>query len=92
MSRDELVGVTYEVADELNKFKLEHGLFGRIDALCAVEDKHVRESKLRKLMLRFDTVGPSTICKKDEMNRPTRLIRFSPLRIVKEALAGRRKG
>lgn len=68
----------------------ERQLITEIDTLLAIWDERAREERLRELMLRFDAVGPSTICRKDEMNWPAGLIRFSPLRVIWQALAGNR--
>ncbi len=43
--------------------------------------------RLHERVMRFDTVGPSTICSKNEMNWPAGFIRFNPLRIIRRAFA-----
>ena len=68
----------------------ERQLITEIDTLLAIRDERAREERLRELMLRFDAVGPSTICRKDGMNWPAGLIRFRPLRVIWQALAGNR--
>ncbi|MFC1462423.1 TIGR04190 family B12-binding domain/radical SAM domain protein [Verrucomicrobiota bacterium] len=102
MSRDELVNVTYEAAEELNTLKLKYGLLNRrdarkiseqaemerelireIDGIVAMDDEADRERRLTDLMAKFNSTGPSTICRKDEMNWPSAFLRFSPLRILR---------
>jgi B12-binding domain/radical SAM domain protein len=106
MSRDQLVEVTYEAAEELNRLKLEHGLLAprqarrievritreralmrEVDTAYRESEGVEREERLKKLMRRFKTVGPATICKKDEMNWPAALVRFNPFSIIKSAFS-----
>lgn len=70
----------------------ERDLIGKIDAICRSGDETARQERLWEVMRRFDTIGPATICKKDEMNWPTGLLRFNPLRLILGALPRRRKG
>ncbi len=65
----------------------EQGLIEKIDSLYTAADGKLSESSLQRLMSGFPTVGPSTICKKREMDWPTGLIRFSPARVIFRALA-----
>jgi B12-binding domain/radical SAM domain protein len=66
----------------------ERELMREIDKLVAGPGGADREQRLAALMRRFRAVGPATICKKDEMNWPARLVRFSPLRVLGSALSG----
>ena len=70
----------------------ERELMHEIDRAWGIQDERARKKRLRELMTDFDTIGPSTICKKDEMNWPSRLIRFSPVQIVRGAWAGYQEG
>ena len=63
-----------------------------IDRIRAIRDERLRRKRLRELIRPFDAIGPSTICKRDEMNWPAGLIRFHPLRLIRRALAANRKG
>jgi len=65
----------------------ERGLINEIDRMPALADEQTREEEVRTLMLKFDAIGPSTICKKDEMNWPAGLIRFNPFVLIREAFA-----
>jgi len=69
------------------RIQREWEMVGRIDELLAVRDAEAREGMIREAMGRFDNVGAYTICDEREMNWPTKLIRFSPLRVIREALA-----
>ncbi len=73
------------------RIRNEKALMNRIDEVDAIVDAHERQAKVHELMRQFDAVGPSTICSKDEMNWPTGLIRFSPLRFLREAMASLRR-
>ena len=61
----------------------ERRLIDEIDKAMAVEDGTVREARLRDVMGEFESTGPSTICRKDEMNWPAALIKFNPLRVLR---------
>ena len=69
------------------RIRREKALMNRIDDVDTIADTQQRQARVHQLMLQFDAVGPSTICTKDEMNWPTGLIRFSPLRLIWEAIA-----
>jgi len=64
----------------------ERELIGAIDQAMRIEDRAVREQNIAALMRSFQTTGPSTICKKDEMNWPAALVRFNPFRVLRAAL------
>ncbi|MBN1673775.1 MAG: TIGR04190 family B12-binding domain/radical SAM domain protein [Kiritimatiellae bacterium] len=70
----------------------ERALMEQIDAVCERAGPRLQDAALRDLMDRFETTGPATICKKDEMNWPSRLIRFHPLRVLRSALSGGEDG
>ena len=77
------------VAENIEK-RIEHEreILSKIDdILLSVEEGGARERMIRAAMQRFDTIGPATLCEKEEMNWPTTLIRFNPLRIVRELLS-----
>ena len=76
------------VAERIEK-RIEHEreILGEInDTLLSVEDGGRREEMIREAMKRFDNIGPATLCTKEEMNWPTRLIRFNPFRVVQGTL------
>lgn len=76
------------VAERIEK-RIEHEreILNEInDVLMSVEDDGAREGMIRETMQRFDAIGPATLCEKEEMNWPTTLIRFNPLRIARELL------
>jgi len=66
----------------------EKELMAEIDAIVAAQSEDVGRDRVRELMLRFDNIGPSTICRKEGMNWPAAFIRFSPLRVLRGALFG----
>jgi len=77
-------------ADRIERrIEIEQQLMGEIDAICATEEEHAWEESIERLMQQFDSVGPYTICSEDEMNWPTRFLRFNPLRVIQGALTGR---
>jgi len=70
----------------------EKELIREIDGIFSVEDQHWRDKRLAEVMSGFETAGPSTLCRKDEMNWPTALVRFSPYRIIRSALSRTQEG
>ena len=58
----------------------ERKLINEIDYLYTLQDEQRKEERLQRLMHLFDTTGPSTICKKDEMNWP--LIWINPFKAI----------
>ena len=77
-----------EVADRIDqRIKLEEAIMGELDDILSIEDESGREEMIRAIFRRFDSVGPYTICAEDEMNWPTRFLRFNPLRVIQGALA-----
>jgi len=79
-----------EAAKIAERITRERHLLHEIDKLVALPAGPGREAKIRERMLRFDAVGPATICKKKEMNWPTGWVRFHPLRILRAAFARNR--
>ncbi len=65
----------------------EQELMREIDVVYAAAGGREREARLKEVMHRFKAVGPATICKKDEMNWPSALIRFNPISIVRSAFS-----
>jgi B12-binding domain/radical SAM domain protein len=61
----------------------ERELIVEIDRIAGVADEAVRKKQIEELVLGFKTTGPSTICRKTEMNWPVSLIRFNPFRIAR---------
>ena len=56
-----------------------------MDEVMQISDLAEREMAAEELLQEFSWVGKATICKKDEMNWPTRLVRFNPWRLIREA-------
>jgi len=81
-----------EAARISRRIGLERELVAQIDVLEAIEDEQERQQQLRVVMEQFDALGASTICQKDEMNWPSALLRFNPLRVVWQALIGKQRG
>ena len=73
------------IADRIGR---ERDLVGRIDAILSLPSSEDRDEQLRELTARFDTVGPATICDKDEMNWPAALLRFNPFRVIWDTFFG----
>ena len=73
-----------DVAESIERrIAQEREILGEINAiLLSVEDESARERMIREAMQRFDSIGPATLCKKEEMNWPTGLLRFNPLRVL----------
>ncbi len=78
-----------EIANRIEKrIESEKLAMDEIDGICSSLEGEDRERRLEEILKRFDCVGPSTICDKDEMKWPLRLLRFNPLRIMLGALTG----
>ena len=67
------------------RIQQEWQLTSALDQVAQSADTAERERMVREVMRRFDSLGHGTICGLDEMKWPTRLMRFRPLRIIKEA-------
>ena len=68
------------------RIEVERALIAGIDVIAAIGDEAVRERKLADIMAGFNATGPSTICRKDEMNWPAALLKFNPLRVLRALL------
>lgn len=71
------------IAERIERERL---LLRGIDRISASCDGDGREQQLRELMQSYNATGPSTICKKDEMNWPSALVRFNVIRILRGLL------
>ena len=69
----------------LTEKEIMHG----IDTILATTPEDEQALKIAALMSRFDPVGPYTLCDQDEMRWPAKFYRFSPLRVIREALSRR---
>ena len=77
--------VTPRVANQIERrITQERQITRALDEVMAIADEDARDRMTREIMSRFDSVGQATICRKDEMNWPTRFVRFGPWRIIKE--------
>ena len=65
----------------------EAGIIREIDGILSVDNETERAIMMKVALRRQTSLGRSTICRKDEMNWPTRFIRFNPLRVIRGALA-----
>ena len=72
-----------ETAEKIERrIEQEWQILDRLDEILLSEDESARDEKIREAIRGFDNIGPATLCKKDEMNWPTSLMRFNPLRIL----------
>jgi hypothetical protein len=69
------------------RIEREAEIVREIDGILAVDNENDRARMLKAVLRRQTSLGGSTICRKDEMNWPTRFIRFNPLRVIRGALA-----
>ncbi len=76
------------VAERISR---ERELMGEIDRLVELQNQAGTDEKLRQIMELFETVGPATICKKDEMNWPSARLAFNPIGLIGSALAALHK-
>ena len=60
-------------------------LIRQIDEIVSIKNKKMQEKKMGKLRNRFNQMN-STICKKQELRWPAKLVRFNLLKVVKAAL------
>jgi len=60
----------------------ERDLMTEIDRILAEGEEGEQQQALESLLKPFDSLGASTICRKDEMNWPVRILRFNPFRIT----------
>jgi len=68
------------------RIKEAEELIWRIDEIVSIKDKKLQEKKIGKLRNQFNQLSNSTICRKEELRWPVRLVRFNLPRIVREAL------
>jgi len=64
------------------RIEWERKMIGEIDAVLSAGGGGEPEKVLEKRIRQFGFVGPSTICKKDEMMWPAKFLRFRVLRII----------
>jgi len=83
VSRKEAARIAARIGREME-------LIREIDETRKVSDKRQREAELHERIPGFEAVGPSTICRKDEMMWPTALVRFNPRPIIQETMAAAR--
>jgi len=69
----------------------ERRLIGEIDRVSALADEAAREAKLSDLMAGFQSTGPSTICRKNEMNWPAAVLKFKSFRVLGALLSTYRR-
>ena len=90
---DELRGSALDRAlDEargVERETLVRDLVEAIDEISLIEDEWAREKQLADAMAQYDMMGSSTICKKDEMQWPSALMRFNPVRVLAGTFAGK---
>ena len=60
----------------------------KLDEILLAPDSPARDKAIWRAMQGFDHIGPATLCKKDEMNWPTRFLRFNPLRVIRGTFFG----
>jgi len=68
-----------------SRIRQEWEITRALDDVAQCSDMSRRERMTREVMSRFQSLGQATICGQDEMKWPTRLMRFRPLRIIREA-------
>ncbi|MFC1582114.1 TIGR04190 family B12-binding domain/radical SAM domain protein [Planctomycetota bacterium] len=64
------------------RIRRELEILQEIDRACLETDPAEREKQLQKAVSDYDCFHEATICRKTEMNWPTRLLRFNPVRIM----------
>ncbi len=69
-----------------NRIEQEKIIVNEIDNISTIGNEREREQRMKNLMRQFDSIGHSTLCKKDEMNWPSKFLRFNPVRVIKGAL------
>jgi len=69
------------------RIRQEWRIMRDLDAIMALSDEAERDARARALLSDYQWVGQATLCRKDEMNWPTRLLRYSPLRFIRAACA-----
>jgi len=62
-------------------------LIRRIDQIVSIQDKKLQEQKMRELTNQFNQLSNSTICRKEELRWPSRLVRFNLFKVLQAALA-----
>ncbi|MFC1691925.1 TIGR04190 family B12-binding domain/radical SAM domain protein [Candidatus Latescibacterota bacterium] len=63
----------------------EKELIWRIDEIVSIKDKKLQEKKIEKLRNQFNQLSNSTICRKEELRWPVRLVRFNLIKVIREA-------
>ena len=61
-------------------------LIRRIDQIVLIKDKKLQEQKMGELTNQFEQLSSSTICGKEELRWPTRLVRLNLLKVLQAAL------
>jgi B12-binding domain/radical SAM domain protein len=78
-----------EVAQGLEKrIEQEWTILDKLDEILLLPDSPARDETIRKVMRKFDHIGPATLCGKNEMNWPAGFLRFNPLRVIQGAFFG----
>ena len=78
------------ISDQIEgRILIEKEIMHGIDAILASTLEGQQASQIAALMNRFDPIGPYTLCDEDEMRWPAKFYRFSPLRVIREALSRR---
>jgi len=67
------------------RIKKAKELVRRIDQIVSIQDKKLQEQKVRELTNQFNQLSNSTICKKEELRWPSRLVRFNLFRVLQAA-------
>jgi B12-binding domain/radical SAM domain protein len=79
----------WEVAQDLeSRIGQEWEILDKLDKILLAPESPARDETIRKVMSKFDHIGPATLCRKDEMNWPAGFMRFNPLRVVQWAFFG----
>ena len=61
-------------------------LIRRIDQIVSIQDKKLQEQKMGELTNQFNQLSDSTICGKEELRWPSRLVRFNLFKVFHAAL------
>ena len=70
-----------------NRIQQEWRITRALDAIMQTVDDAERERLTSEVLSNYEWVGQATLGRKDEMNWPTRLARFNPLRFIRTALS-----
>ncbi len=66
--------------------EVDSDIIWQIDEIVSIKDKKLQEKKIGKLRNQFNQLSNSTICRKEELRWPVRLVRFNLPKVVREAL------